>query len=114
MRTVVRTHNALAQPININNTSLMGSIAATERQLISLFGSPIRYERGEGNSTRDWHLLFDDGTVATIYDWHTDGFAPLNPGESYNWRIGARVRSAVWNVHDIFRERSGLVARSAV
>ena len=91
--------------VNDHLTMLQGSIQATRTQLIKAFGEPL-----QGLSSRmlnDWKIQFDDGTVATIYDWKTD---PLPDDEVYAWRIGGKTHRAVVLVHQAFRKAHGLVA----
>ena len=95
------THNHAI--VNDHLTMLQGSIQATRAQLIRAFGEPL-----QGLSSRvlnDWKIQFDDGTVATIYDWKTD---PFPDDEPYNWRIGGKTHRAVELVHQAFRKAHGL------
>jgi|APGre2960657373_1045057.scaffolds.fasta_scaffold175025_2 hypothetical protein len=78
---------------NINMTSYKGSLTTTYGQLIQVFGEP---DRGPNDLSLDkvtceWALKFEDGTVATLYDWKT-GYTPM--GE-YEWHIGGRNAEAV-------------------
>jgi hypothetical protein len=46
----------------------VGEIQTTRAELTKTFGEPIEYEMGE-KVTLEWGILFEDGTIATIYDW---------------------------------------------
>ena len=49
-----------------NRTCLQGYVEAYYHQLVEVFGEP---EGGGDKTTVEWCLEFEDGTVATIYDW---------------------------------------------
>ena len=75
----------------VNGTSLQGYINATYDQLVERFGQP---EGGGDKTTVEWMLQFEDGTVATIYDWKVDE----TPTYMYNWHIGGKNKTAVTRV----------------
>lgn len=77
---------------NINGTSLKGYIKTTYAKLFDVFGEPYRGPDDAGDKvTCEWRIQFDDGTVATIYDWKLDS----TPFEEYRWHIGGRSMDAV-------------------
>lgn len=91
------THNDREVPID--GTFLVGSIQAQRRHLVAAFGEPI----AEGDESRinfEWRLQFDDGLVATIYDWKV---APSELDDVVIWRIGGRSVHAIARVHEAFR-----------
>jgi predicted dehydrogenase len=66
-----------------NGTSLQGYVRTTYAHLVALFGEPM----GPGDkTTAEWILEFDDGTVATIYDWKE----LETPMDVYNWHVGGK------------------------
>jgi hypothetical protein len=75
----------------VNGTSLQGYVQATYAQLVERFGQP---EGGGDKTTVEWMLKFEDGTVATIYDWKVDE----TPTYMYNWHIGGKNKTAVTRV----------------
>ena len=81
-----------------NMTSLQGYMPAYYHQLVAVFGEP---EGGGDKTTVEWCLEFEDGTVATIYDWKEYE----TPTGKYNWHIGGKSKAAVWAVIDAFEER---------
>lgn len=91
-----------AGPIDVRGTFLQGTLQATRQQLVTAFGEPLL---GLTRAVNDWHIQFEDGAVATIYDWKT---APVDDAEVYAWRIGGKSREDVERVHQIFREQLGL------
>jgi hypothetical protein len=70
---------------NVNMTSLRGEIATTYGELVEIFGPPHSGPNADLDKvTCEWRLKFEDGTVATIYDWKT-GYTPRGV---YDWHIG--------------------------
>lgn len=66
----------------IGGTSLKGYLRIKYRDLVSLFGKPVK---GDGVRTRaEWVLRFADGTVGTIYDYACAEPLTLNR----DWHIG--------------------------
>jgi hypothetical protein len=78
----------------ISGTCFQGYICATYSQLLDKFGSP-------GNSfdsyktDAEWVIEFDDGTVATIYNWKDGknycGDSGLEVEDITEWHIGGRT-----------------------
>lgn len=101
------THNT--SEIDINGTCLQGEITAGYDELVGLFGKP---HDGDGyNVDAEWDIRFEDGTVATIYNWKNgknyygeDG----TPTEQItDWRIGGEHKRCVDKVQiaiDLMRE----------
>jgi hypothetical protein len=75
---------------SVNGTSLKGYITTTYETLTNLLG-PSLEGSDDDKTTAEWTLEFDDGTVATIYDWKT-GSTPTN---LHNWHIGGKTHRAV-------------------
>jgi len=80
---------------NVNGTSLKGYIVADYDQLVKVFGQPAF---GGDKINVVWELAFEDGTVATIYDWKE----PAVPMGRYAWHIGGKTQAAVDHVIDTF------------
>lgn len=78
---------------NRNGTSLKGYVTATYAELVATFGEP---EAGGDKTTAEWALEFEDGTVATIYDWKTYE----TPMDTYAWHIGGHDYMAVERVYE--------------
>lgn len=88
------------QDPNISMTTLQGYVAATIHQLEAVFGHPTYDETSADDKVDvEWNLRFDDGTVATIYNWKDyDGGAHVRSGVEYTWHIGGKNQIAVANV----------------
>jgi len=78
---------------DINDTHLQGNVGATYHELVEIFGEPTRYEPDEYENKIDalWAIKFEDGTVATIYNYKN--------GLNYLGAVGKRVSEiSMWNV----------------
>jgi len=81
------THNDYE--ISIDNTSLQGNIGAGYGILCKLFGQP--HDSDGCKSDAGWDIEFDDGTIATIYNWKN--------GKNYCGRDGYDTQKITsWNV----------------
>ena len=77
-----------------SGTSLKGYVTTTLAKLIDTFGQPEYY--GEGDKvTVDFSILFDDGTVATIYDWKRYEMGTPALDEVFQYNIGGHSLQAV-------------------
>lgn len=85
----------------INGTSLQGYIRADYDQLVKVFGKPvIGPDADEDKITCEWQLEYEDGTVATIYDYKLRS----TPYHMYEWHIGGYNTEVVHRVHKTFSE----------
>jgi hypothetical protein len=96
-----KTHND--KHINCNMTCLQGYIVASYDRLVELFGEPTE---GDGYKVdAEWLVEFEDGTVATIYNWKNGinycGFDEGYPVEVItDWHVGGHAFQAVRLVDD--------------
>jgi hypothetical protein len=96
--------------IDINGTYLQGEVMATRKELISVFGNPTEYPEGD-KVTTEWCIKFDNGLVASIYDWkrYEQGAPELD--EIYDWHIGGTSVDVVSLVKDaIHRSNTNVIA----
>jgi len=103
------THND--GPVETNMSSLQGYLQSTRARLTAVFGEPELVGDKEDKVQLEWSIKFEDGTVATLYDWKTHREMPID--ELYSWHIGGYASPIVGRVHDAYRESSGLMARAA-
>ena len=82
-----------------NGTGLRGYIKTTYSNLVSLFGEP---EGPSDKVTASWIIQFEDGTIATIYDWKEYA----TPMGEYEWHIGGKTLKAVHLVTDLINKVS--------
>jgi len=82
-------------------SSLQGYVTTTRSSLIQTFGMPTFSSDEEYEKvTTEWIIKFEDGTIATIYDWkrYEEGAPVLN--EVYEWHIGGYSETAVSRVQE--------------
>ena len=78
-----------------NGTHLQGNVGATYQELVEVFGEPIRYDSDgtthmNNKTDAEWRINFEDGTVATIYNYKN--------GLNYLGAEGKRVTEmSMWN-----------------
>jgi len=104
-----KTHNET--DININGTCLQGEVEATYAELCDLFGS---HHDGDGYKVdAEWYVKFDDGTIATIYNWKNgknyEGENGLSLEQIDNWHVGgdsAKAETQVQIALDLHREKA--------
>jgi hypothetical protein len=73
--------------VDVNGTFLQGYVETTFAKLVKAFGAPTYgpdEASGDGKVSCEWCLTFEDGTVATIYDYKEDS----TPMGEYSWHIG--------------------------
>ena len=92
---------------NINMTGLKGEFPIAFAELVEIFGAPDYGPNADlDKTTCEWCLKFEDGTIASIYDYKV-GYTPM--GE-YAWHIGGHDTKANTHVVDcIIQHRDKLV-----
>lgn len=83
-----------------NGLALEGYVTATRRELAAKFGEPDMTGTVDNKVTTEWLLRFEDGTIATIYDWkrYEEAAGAPDLDEVYNWHIGGQTTAAVYAV----------------
>ncbi len=106
------THNDEFPAINIDGTSLQGYIEANYLELIGLFGQPTEGDRYKTDA--EWYIMFDNGQVATIYNWKNGvsylGDDGLPVSQITDWHIGGKHSSVVDLVTRVVLEGRGALA----
>jgi len=83
-----------------NGTCLQGYICASYKSLVTKLGPPSdNYD--DYKSDAEWHIEFEDGAVATIYNWKDGknycGDEGLELSEITEWHIGGKTpRVEAW------------------
>jgi hypothetical protein len=95
-------------PINAGGTSLIGQINTTYKRLVEVFGYP---DNGDGYKTdAEWTLWFEDGTIATIYNYkdgkNYKGSDGLKVKDITDWHIGGHSPIAEKRVKDALKGES--------
>lgn len=92
-----------------SGTGLIGCIDVAYDVLTKTFGKETFGLSGDNKVSAEWVLLFEDGTVATIYDWKSNkkycGKNGISKKDNTDWHIGGFHSKAV----DRVKETLGLV-----
>lgn len=106
-------------------TSLQGYVTARYSHVVAAFGEP-NAGSDEYKVSTSWVITFDDGTVATLYDYkdtslYDDGlptpeqFRFQSEQKPYEWHVGGRQSSKVVQmVQDILNATPEPVQQSSV
>jgi hypothetical protein len=72
--------------VKINNIGicLKGYVRTNYDFLVEKLGTPNLNPSGDKKVNCIWTVKFEDGSIATVYDWKTKEA----PKEIYNWQIG--------------------------
>jgi hypothetical protein len=82
-----------------NGTFFQGVVETTYDYIVSVLGKPLRVSTSFSDKvTCEWVIEFEDGLIATIYDWKT-GATPL---DVYDWHIGGHSSKVVERVQSLF------------
>lgn len=76
-------------------THLQAYVPTTRAKIESVFGAPtVENDDPSDKVTTEWVIRFDDGTIATIYDWkrYEEGAPAMN--EQIVWHIGGHSLDA--------------------
>jgi len=101
----------------INGSCLQGHITINYWKLVEVFGEPT-----EGDCykvQKEWVIEFDDGTIATIYDWkwgseyNGDGYG-THYTEVPEWNIGGFNNDAVIMVNRALKEHDSSIIEGEV
>lgn len=90
--------------INTDGTYALGAIDISYQRLVDVLGNP---QGGDGEKVdAEWLLQFDNGSVATIYNYKNGrnycGSKGLATENITDWRIGGKDPKVVKLVHDLF------------
>jgi len=81
-----------SKEIDTDGSSYVGSINCTYQYLVNVFGKETIGLSGDLKSQCSWNLKFDDGTIATIYDWKVNkkycGVTGINKENVTRWMVG--------------------------
>lgn len=96
------------QSINTNGTSLQGYINCSYDDLVEALGYPLEEYFDDYKSDAEWWIGFDDGTVATIYNYKNGknylGDQGLNLCDMTQWHIGGRSPEVVERVAFLIKD----------
>jgi hypothetical protein len=97
------THNQ--SNINVCGTHFQGYIDSEYSVLKKIFGKPAS---SDGYKTdAEWYIQFEDGTVATIYNWkngkHYLGREGTAKTKITHWNVGGNSKEVVEKIQDILK-----------
>ncbi len=100
-----KTHNDGELPFP--DGGLVGEVKASFDRLVGLFGPP-----GPGSSDHktdvEWDILFDDGTMAWVYNWKNGraylGDAGKLPSQITSWHVGGKGLKCLEHVQAVLDE----------
>jgi hypothetical protein len=98
MKFIVRESSGKA--VDVNGTSLVGEITCSYEKICKIFSQP---EKGDGYKVdAQWAMKFEDGTIATIYNWKNGksycGKDGLKVKDIKDWHIGGNDQKAYYYV----------------
>lgn len=101
-----KTHRPPYDGALVHLSSKKGEIRAKFNKLVSVFGQPTEqsYEFGEKVDC-EWVIEFEDGMVATIYNWKNGksylGDDGLEIAEINHWMVGGHQNSVIDRVNNL-------------
>lgn len=88
-------------------TSLQGYVDVSYDKLVDIFGSPTACVSVKTDA--EWVLQFEDGTIATIYNYkdgkNYNGEEGLELSEITDWHIGGNSRAALDRVKEVIEPK---------
>ncbi|MFA6570161.1 MAG: hypothetical protein WCT77_02890 [Bacteroidota bacterium] len=99
--------------VKTENTGLVGYVNISYDHLVIAFGKPTSQRPSGDDKVRIiWDIEFEDGTVATIYDWKNYGKSVKWVKENFTeWHIGGNDKYAVDKVLAILKDKRLMFAR---
>lgn len=88
--------NFVTGNFDVVGTHLQGTINTSYNRLVEVFGEPTGFASDDGKVQAEWAIKFNDGTLATVYDWKED----KSMYDVREWHIGGYSDAAVMNVVD--------------
>jgi hypothetical protein len=91
----------------VNGSHRQGHIQTRYDDLVRMFGEPMESDGYKVDA--EWVLKFDDGKIATIYNWKNGRNYMGKYGQDVfditNWNIGGHHEIVVNRIHEIIGER---------
>jgi hypothetical protein len=98
-----KTHND--KHIDTSGCGLMGCFKTDYETLVKTFGQP---NAGFDKTDVEWHIRFDDGSIATIYNWKDGvnycGDEGLPVEAIKEWHVGGKSMRAYYTVYDLIKK----------
>jgi hypothetical protein len=98
--TAAKTYAVNSNSTSINGTQYLGYVTITYDELVKTLGQP-KEGSADGKTTCEWHVEFEDGSVATVYDWKV-GYTPKN---LHDWHVGGRSGIALDYLEEVLEKQ---------
>ena len=102
------THNTEWRTIKTSGTHLQGHTQATYADIVKAFGEPMEEGFDDYKSDAEWEILFEDGTVATIYNYKNGinycGESGTPTEQITDWHIGGFNEKAVERIQEVLKQ----------
>ena len=87
-------------PKETEGTFLVGEIYCSYQYLVEILGEP---EEGTDKTDAEWLIRFEDGTVATIYNWKNGpSYTGVGSVEDIReWNVGGHSKNAFFLVQKL-------------
>jgi hypothetical protein len=84
-----------------SNTFFVGFIRISYDTLVEVFGEPTLGRSGDGKIQVEWCLKFEDGIVATIFDWkeYRKDYRQVT-----TWRIAGHEEKALDRIQEVLKK----------
>jgi hypothetical protein len=98
--------------LDTSESCRQGKITTTRATLDSMIGQATLYPYCCEKSTAEWYVSFEDGLIATVYDYNYDlGLVNPPPADmEYRWHIGGNSSEAVQRIAAILTNEDGTAA----
>jgi hypothetical protein len=102
------THNTEWRTIKTSMSSLRGCIEVSYADLVKAFGEPMEDGFDDYKSDAEWEILFEDGTVATIYNYKNGvnycGESGTPTEQITDWHVGGFNENAVERIQEVLKQ----------
>jgi len=103
-----QTHNETN--IDNNMSHLQGYIKADYEELVEAFGSPMADGYDNYKVDAEWMISFEDGTVATIYNWKNGrnymGSQGMDVEDMVEWNVGGFSKIALFRLAEVLNKQT--------
>lgn len=99
----------------VTGSYLLGYIDVSYQKLCAVFGPPNLKGSADGKVMAEWAIEFEDGEVATIYDFktcHTYCGNGLMPEQNTDWNIGGFNTVCVHRIHKLIAAVTNQIHKS--
>ena len=98
--TAAKTYTVNSNSTSVNGTHYLGYVNITYDELVRTLGQP-KEGSADGKTTCEWRVEFEDGSVATVYDWKV-GCTPKN---LHDWHVGGRSGIALDYLEEVLEKQ---------